>query len=232
MSPRTSPPSHTHIDPPPPGSELGQVRLFLASRSPRRRQLLQEHGYDVRLLESGLDDGLLRCGRVDPSQWVAALAYLKAEAGLRTVRRYSPCLAAPVSGASPTRPAVILGADTAVVAAERIIGQPRDADEARRILQTLSEGRHEVVTGVALLDLEGTRRTFFHDSAWVEVGRLSEQAIQSYLETGLWQGKAGAYNLRERLEAGWPIRYEGDPTTIMGLPMDRLGEAVRRFCQL
>jgi nucleoside triphosphate pyrophosphatase len=232
MSPRMSPPPHSHIDPPPPGVELRHVRLFLASRSPRRRQLLQEHGYDVRLLESGLDDGLLRCGLVEPAQWVAALAYLKAEAGLRAVQRHSPCLAPAASDDPAKRHAVILGADTAVVAADRIIGQPRDADDARRILETLSDGPHEVVTGVALLDLEGTRRTFFHDTASVEVGRLSEEAIQSYLETGLWQGKAGAYNLRERLEAGWPIRYEGDPTTIMGLPMDRLGEAVRRFCQL
>ncbi|MFI4870918.1 MAG: Maf family protein, partial [Phycisphaerales bacterium JB061] len=44
----------------------------------------------------------------------------------------------------------------------------------------------------------------------------------SYLDTGLWRGKAGAYNLRERLDAGWAIEYEGDPTSIMGLPMELL----------
>lgn len=209
------------------------MQLLLASRSPRRKQLLAEHGYRVRVIESGLDDGLLRCGRVTPAQWVAALAYLKAEAGLRALRRDGKSLeelSGAASGDAPA-PALILGADTTVVAEERIIGQPIDADDARRILRALSNREHAVVTGVSLVDLEGKRRTFFHDAARVQVGELSEAMIEDYIVGERWRGKAGAYNLRERLEAGWPIRYEGDPTTIMGLPMGQLGGAIQRFCQ-
>lgn len=218
----------------PSGSTVAKISILLASRSPRRRQLLQERGYRVRVIQSGFDDGLLQCGPVEPAHWVAALAYLKAEAGLRAVQ-HDPAVIAALAEDGPDaalEPAVVLGADTTVVSDGRIIGQPRDADDARRILHVLSDGAHEVITGVALLDLSGARRTFFHDSACVHVGRLSEEMVETYLAGGGWRGKAGAYNLRERLEAGWPIRYDGDPATIMGLPLGQLDGVLRRFCRL
>ena len=77
---------------------------------------------------------------------------------------------------------------------------------------------------MALLAAGGGGRSLFWDSARVTVGAIDERALQAYLDSGEWRGKAGAYNLYERIEAGWPIQFEGDPTTIMGLPMRKLSQ--------
>lgn len=62
----------------------------------------------------------------------------------------------------------------------------------------------------------------FEDSTIVSMGMPSDSELGAYLDSGSWKGKAGGYNLSERIDAGWPIEFEGDPTTVMGLPMRRL----------
>ncbi len=187
-------------------------RLWLASRSPRRRQLLDESGLEHEAGHPGFEDGDLRPGQVSPGQWVAALAYLKAAAGRKHSR---------VSQ-------IVLGADTAIVKDGTLIGTPRNAAEASAILHRLSSGQHEVLTGVSLISPCG-RRLLFVDSATVFMGEIGDERIREYVAGGQWQGKAGGYNLRERIAAGWPIRFEGDPTTIMGLPMRALVTRLRSF---
>lgn len=180
--------------------------LVLASKSPRRRQLLEEAGYAFLVAERLVDDGALVPGAVDPGDWVMALAYLKA------------------SGAEGGIPpgSVVLGADTVCVDGDELIGQPRDAAHAEAILRSFVGSEHRVVTGVALVDAETGRRELMVDESIVTWGDVGEEAISGYVASGLWRGKAGAYNLRERLEAGWPIEFAGDPTSIMGLPMRQL----------
>lgn len=154
-----------------------------------------------------------------PPQWVAALAYLKAAAGLAHLGPSTTGEPAPI----------VLGADTACVHDGRLVGTPRDAEEARAMIRELRGGRHDVVTGVAIIEPGTGRRLLFADTASVEVGDLSDAQIDEYIASGGWQGKAGAYNLSERLAAGWPIRYEGDPATVMGLPIRRLMRLLDRW---
>ncbi len=154
---------------------------------------------------------------MSPQQWVASLAYLKASAG------------AGLDWDTGGRAALVLGADTVCVKNGVLIGTPVDAQDARRIVRELSDGTHAVVTGVALIDLGSSRRISLVDRAVVQVGTLSEEAIEQYISSGSWAGKAGAYNLRERIAAGWPIRFEGDATTIMGLPMTVLMRSLARL---
>jgi septum formation protein len=190
-------------------------RLLLASRSPRRRSLLTEFGLAHDAEHPGFDDAVLNPGSVGPRQWVASLAYLKASTKAAELQR-SPL---PASGV------IVLGADTICLQQDRFIGTPASAGEAREMLRHFSGTSHEVLTGVALVSLtpgKATRRQIFVDSATVRVAELSDEMINEYVESGTWQGKAGGYNLAERLEAGWPIEYDGDPTTIMGLPMRQL----------
>lgn len=185
------------------------TKLVLASVSPRRRSLLAEAGFDCEALQPGIDDGQLTPPTgLPPHHWTAALAHLKAQAARR------------LAGVDAGPRTLLIAADTVVVKAGAIIGQARDEPDARRILRTLSDGHHQVISGVALL--MGERRMLFTDVADVTVGHLSDDLIQPYLAGGQWRGKAGAYNLLERIDAGWPISYTGDPTTIMGLPMRRL----------
>lgn len=175
-----------------------------------------------------VDDTHLKPGAVTPRQWASALAYLKAAGSARA-------LGAAGSGAvDGCGGPVVLGADTVVVKGGELIGKAESAAEAERILRRLSSGEHEVVTGVALVEPGGAgggagRRRVFADTARVRVGRLSDAMIGEYVSSGQWRGKAGAYNLEERVAAGWPVAWEGDPTTVMGLPMGRLMPVLRAW---
>jgi len=185
--------------------------VFLASRSPRRRELLHLHGIAHRAEHPGFDDAILEPGRCTPRQWVTALAYLKASAGVAK------------AGHGP----IVVGADTLCVKDGVMLGTPHTQEEAGSILRSLSGGSHDVLTGVALIDTTTGRRHVFVDQARVTIGVLNEAQIARYVASDQWQGKAGGYNLRERLDAGWPITFEGDEGTIMGLPVRMLSERMK-----
>ena len=185
--------------------------LWLASRSPRRRQMLEQLGITLQVRAPDFDDAVLQRGGVSPAWWVLALAYLKA-------RRVADLLRPSVSSG------IVLGADTVCVRDDEILGQPCNADDARRMLRLLRNAEHETITGVCLIDLArgGGARTLLFDRARVRVGNLTNEQIEHYIASGDWRGKAGAYNLSERIDAGWPIECAGDPDTVMGLPMRKL----------
>lgn len=195
-------------------------RLILASRSPRRRELLAEVGVDAEAIDPGLDDGELEPGRVSPTAWVASLAYLKARSGLET-RVWA-------------EPVVVLGADTVCVASgpdggpdgegdgAELLGQPANEAEARRMLRALAGTSHEVLTGVALVASHGASRDVFVDRSVVRMPALEAGELDRYIASGQWRGKAGGYNIADRLKAGWAIEFQGDATSIMGLPMRAL----------
>ncbi len=192
--------------------------LALASRSPRRVQLLREHGFEPTIIELDVDDSDIHVRDSKPEQTAMALAYFKAAAG-----------AAHSIGSQR----LILAADTFVVKDGAIIGKPRDASHADAMVQSLSGGAHSVITGVALIDLrsssESAERWLFADVANVVVGDIPDASREAYIASGDWRGKAGAYNLDERLRAGWPITFTGDPGAIMGLPMRRLSPMLHQL---
>ena len=186
--------------------------LWLASASPRRRWLLEEAGIDTRIMPPALDDGKLDPQSRRAEAWVMAMAHLKARSAAEELRREQPAARGRV-----------LGADTVcVIENERILGQPVDEAAARTMLYQLRRNEHRTLTGVCLLDLETGAREIFCDTAHVRVGEVTDEMIESYIASGEWRGKAGAYNLSERIAAGWPIDCDGDPATVMGLPMMRL----------
>ena len=124
---------------------------------------------------------------------------------------------------------IVMGADTSCEFDGRIIGKPIDAEDARATLREMSGRTQRVVTGVALVDpgRPRTHRLLVADVAHVTFGELSDTAIETYVQTGAWRGKAGGYNLSERLAEGWPITVEGDPDTVVGLPTRRLADWLR-----
>jgi len=195
--------------------------MVLASASARRRSMLRDLGVRHEVVPAGVDDGQLVPGSgTDPRQWVAALAYLKAASSLSRF---------PGVGIEPTINTVVIGADTVCVHDGRILGQPRDRDEARARIVSMSDAEHEVLTGVAIIDPASGRREIFIDRSLVRVGAIPEAEILGYLDSDEWVGKAGGYNITERLAAGWPIEFEGDETSIVGLPMTRTLDRVSRF---
>ncbi len=149
----------------------------------------------------------------------------------------------PLGGGSQTKTVELLGTPTDRDDARRILTTLLESaahDEPDNVSNSREPWRgHRVVTGVALVtpypraripvaiyaravEKPPPWRVLFADSARVRLGPISPTHLEEYLDSGLWQGKAGGYNLAERQAASWPVQYDGDPTTIMGLPIVKL----------
>jgi len=192
----------------------GGRRLVLASASPRRLSLLREAGFVPEPIPADVEDDAVRIRLLGPESMVEALAAFKAARVAATLAR-----------AGDRSEPVVLAADTLCFDGERPVGKPRDPAEAAAFLRSWRGRPHRTVTGVCVL-ADG-RRTLFSDVAIVEVGSIADAELDAYVASGAWRGKAGGYNLADRVDAGWPIRCEGDPTSVMGLPMRRVVPLLR-----
>lgn len=185
--------------------------IILGSGSPRRLQMLRQAGWEVESRPPAIDDGEIDVQAGTPAQTVLALAWFKA-AQLGALGEAF----------------VGIAADTVCVSAGTILGKPVDAEDAFRMLERLQQGVHVTMTGLCLLR-PGCSRFFIVDEARVEFGRVARADLAAYVESGEWEGKAGGYNLADRQSAGWPVRCQGDPDTVMGLPMRRLQPILDRL---
>jgi septum formation protein len=172
--------------------------LVLASASPRRSELLRAAGIPFEAVPADVDE-TQRAGE-DPEAYVRRLAADKA---------------ARVAGLLPGRP--VLGADTAVVLDGEVLGKPRDAADAIRMLSRLSGRSHRVLTGVCLIDRNGDAESAVA-ATLVEFRRLSEAEIDDYVASGEPMDKAGAYGIQAGARA-FIVRFDGDHDTVVGLPM-------------
>ncbi len=180
--------------------------LVLASSSPRRSQLLQESGYRFQVVPPPLLEPLWVHPHAAPTLHAESLAYFKA----RSVANHHP-------------DKTILGADTIAVLQGAVIGKPSDRKNAADILRCLSGTLHSVVTGVVLLHPRSGRRLLQHAISAVQVRVLSDAAIEEYLDTGAWEGKAGAYGIQDQ-EDPFVEKVTGSFTNVVGLPMELLAQ--------
>lgn len=187
--------------------------LYLASTSPRRGQLLADRGYRFEQRSPRFDDTGVTLDGAAPHRAAEALAYLKA-----------------TSVADTLDAGVVIGCDTVVVQGDRVFGKPADLADARRMLDALIDNEHQVTTGVSLADAGDGRIELFQATARVQLGRVPRRELEEYLNGGMWVGKAGGYNLAE-LERRWPFRVAGDPTTVVGLPVEAVGERLAAMAQ-
>ncbi|WP_066266157.1 Maf family protein [Hydrogenophaga palleronii] len=186
--------------------------IYLASQSPRRKQLLEQWGVRCEtLLPDASEDAealeVVHPGEA-PAAYVQRVTGLKLQASLeRRQRRGLP-------------PAPVLCADTTVALGRRILGKPADAAEARRMLAELSGQRHRVLTAVAVgrpAARGAPRQWAALSTSWVTFAALSAAQIRRYVESGEPMGKAGAYGIQGR--AGlWVSHISGSYSGIMGLP--------------
>lgn len=167
--------------------------FLLASASPRRKALLEKAGYVFEVKPSNIDEPIQS---EDPTEHAELTAKMKAEA---------------VEGE------VVLAADTVVSLDKRIIGKPKDEEDAIRILKRLSGRKHEVITGVALIC--NGKTTLQHEKTELFFRELSDDEISQYARTGEPLGKAGAYAIQRR---GFNLisRISGSYTNVVGLPME------------
>lgn len=184
--------------------------LHLASRSPRRAELLARLGLQFGLLD--LDVPEQQGATEAPADYVRRVAREKAGAGLLAV------VAVPS--------AVVLGSDTEVILDGRVFGKPADAVDAAAMLRALSGRTHDVLTAVSLVS--AARELQSVSLTRVTVEPLSDAAIQRYLDSGDWQGKAGAYAIQGRFEAHVE-RLDGSYSGVMGLPLRETAALLREF---
>lgn len=193
-------------------AKLVAMRLILASSSPRRAQLLRDAGYAFEQAAPTWADPA-----TPPPGDAEHVAMATADRKARSVRREA------IAGEDDV---VVIGADTLIVCPDGVslAGTPQTPAEARTMIRSFLNADHDVVTGVALwTPLRGRGGpTCFADRARVRMGAVPDAALETYLASGAWRGKAGGYNLFERRDAGWPIEVRGDESTVVGLPMAML----------
>jgi septum formation protein len=183
------------------------AKLILASRSPRRRELLAEAGYSFEVCapSDAAEGGL--CSSEEPAQLVARRARQTAADVARQL------------GAG-----LILGCDTVVECGGQLVGKPADEAHARRMLETLSGREHRVLSGLCLWRKPGGLPLVRVATTRLRMDELSDGQIADYLASAAWEGKAGAFGYQDRL--GWVHVLEGSESNVVGLPMELLAEMI------
>ena len=183
--------------------------VYLASGSPRRRELLQQIGVPFRVVGTAVDEAV-RAGEV-PAAYVERLAADKADAGWARSRDEADV--------------PVLAADTAVVLGGEVLGKPADRQDAERMLRQLSGRTHEVFTAIALLTAGGLESRISRSE--VTFRNLAAEEIQDYWETGEPADKAGAYAIQGRA-AVFIADLRGSYSGVMGLPLFETAELLEQ----
>jgi septum formation protein len=179
---------------------VSECRVVLASASPRRRELLNLIGIEHEVRPANIDETMRP--RETPRRHVERLAREKASA----IAKRDPDL-------------ITIGADTIVVINRKVLGKPRDTDDAARMLGLLSGREHMVTTAVAVA--RGKKLRSAVEEVRVRFRRLRDDEIEAYIATGEPMDKAGAYGI-QGYGATIVERIEGDYFSVMGLPIVRL----------
>lgn len=185
--------------------------LILASRSPRRVEILKQMGLGCETYPADIDESQLV--NESPEQYVSRLAHEKAVASFQLL-------------SEELRKLPILGADTIVALSSRILGKPENDDDARSMLNALSGALHHVHTAVALA-YKGKIEVVI-SSTIVEMMTLTNEQIEHYIASGEHRDKAGSYGI-QGLAGAWIKKIEGSYTGVMGLPVYETAMLLRKY---
>ena len=184
--------------------------LHLASRSPRRAELLGRLGLPFGIID--LDIPELRGADEAPADYVRRVAREKAGAGLLKVVGVADAL--------------VLGSDTEVILDDVVFGKPVDAANAADMLRRLSGRTHQVVTAVSLVSAAREARAV--STSLVTIAPLDDAQIAAYIASGEWEGKAGAYAIQGRAQT-FIEHLAGSYSGVMGLPLFETARLLREF---
>jgi septum formation protein len=185
-------------------------KLILASSSPRRRELLTKAGLPFLVIEPDPAAECGVCSRETPPELVARLAHQKA----------ADVIARVDSG-------LVIACDTVAECRGQILGKPSHRDHAREMLCRLRGRPHSVYSGLCLWDKESARRSVRVDVSKLTMAAISDAAIEEYLDTDQWIGKAGAFGFQDG--PPWIELISGSPTNVVGLPMETLKSMLLEF---
>jgi len=210
------------------------VSIILASASPRRRQLLAEAGYKFTVVKPDIDESAFSVKGLKASEYAELLALAKAK---NVAEKHTGFL--------------VIGADTVADFKGQIIGKPADAKQAEQITRKLFSGPHKVITAVAIVRMcrpwppagghscppPGQRAASLarnaielvaSETTTVYPRKLTVEQIRRHIKSKSWQGKAGAYAIKEKGDE-FIERIDGSLTNVMGLPMELLQLLLKKF---
>lgn len=181
--------------------------IILASKSPRRREILENTKVRFSIKESQIDEVIK--ANESPKETVMRLAYEKA-----------------LDVANNNKESLVIGADTIVVINEKILGKPKNEKEAYEMIKLLSGKTHYVITGFALINLSLNKKVIDCEVSQVTFKELSEECIKDYINTKESLDKAGAYGIQGY--GGLLVKnIQGDYFNIVGLPISKISDCLK-----
>jgi septum formation protein len=189
--------------------ELNKYRIILASRSPRRQQLLRELGLNF---------------EIAVRDWTEKYpAHLKG----KEIALYVAAGKAKTFQSEVKENEIVITADTIVWCNNKVLDKPADKDDAIKILREISGNTHEVITGICLLS--ATKQTSFFSSTRVTFSALSDEEIEYYISKFSPYDKAGAYGIQEWIGIAACSNIEGSYFNVMGLPVEQVYHELKEF---
>lgn len=183
-------------------------KIVLASASPRRKELLENIGCRFSVVISDADESSVPKS-LEPGMYVSQLSLLKASAAAKHVGKN----------------ALVIGADTVVESDGKILGKPKDKNDAFNMLKDMSGKTHFVYTGITVIDTDDMRALSEYEKTAVTFRELSDKEINFYINNFNVLDKAGSYGIQEYAST-FVQRIEGDYFNIVGLPVCRLSEMI------
>ncbi|ADD02110.1 nucleoside triphosphate pyrophosphatase [Thermoanaerobacter sp. CM-CNRG TB177] len=184
------------------------MKIVLASKSPRRRELLSNLGLDFEVVESNAKEF---SREKQPSRYVMDLSFNKA---MSVAKKLS-------------EEAIVIGADTVVVIGDKILGKPKDRNEAYVMLKKLQGKAHTVYTGITIVRTYDFKYVSDFEKTKVWIRKLQDEEIFNYIDTGEVYDKAGAYAI-QGVGALIVEKIEGDYFNVVGLPISKLFDILKR----
>jgi len=188
------------------------LEIALASQSPRRRFLLNEHGFSFRAFPLKVSEIIDE--NLNPQEVARSLSEMKARTAVEEYKELK------------SKGFLVLGADTIVVLGQRILGKPENPDQAFEFLRALSGATHSVITGITLLETGSSKFWTGVDQTKVHFHPLSDTAIREYIATGEPNDKAGAYGMQGEGKK-FVSSCEGSESNVIGLPMELLMKVLK-----
>lgn len=187
---------------------MGKPLFVLASKSPRRKELLKNIGISAEIMPANVDESAL--STLPPDKMVTQLAILKASDVARSFRADT----------------YVIAADTVVVLDGKIFGKPHDIEDAKRMLTALSANTHIVYTGYCVIRCRDGAAVSKYEKTDVTFRALSEREIDAYIKTREPMDKAGAYGIQEKGSI-FIEKINGDYFNVVGLPVCALSKLLR-----
>ncbi|MBE7026624.1 MAG: septum formation inhibitor Maf [Ruminococcaceae bacterium] len=181
-------------------------KIVLASASPRRRELLEQSGFEFDIIVSDADENINVC---DAALMVRELALLKAGDVAKKVEKNR----------------LVIGADTVVCIDGEVLGKPKDESDAERMLSLLSAREHQVYTGVCIIDSGTGKAVCKSECTDIVFKELTNEQIQEYIATGEPMDKAGAYAIQGGAQ-DFVQCIDGSFDNVVGLPVELVKEII------